>query len=585
MNHPARLLITALAAVAPFAVPAHAELNFLGGVSLPNSAEILSYDKATSSLLSTYSSATGQGVQIYTLGSNGALGAVRNVNLSGAAFALNDTFSLSSVVVDTQNRDFAVATLIPKANNTTQGKAVFFQVSTGTVLTTLDVGYHPDSVTITPDGTRIVIANEGEATGNPDNPSNVSTTPAAGSISVINLSGITNTAGIQGLTGSAVTTKTFEAANLANGVSIENLRNNRDVPIAATLGGVSRIASGDRYLDIEPEYITTTNTTAYISLQENNAIAVYDLATDKITAIHDLGTVNQRMDASNAGGDGINVNDTVAALRSPDTIAKFERAGTTYIVTANEGDYRPDDADRITYAAAVTAGLVDPATKAALDAQYAGNSTAPGALGNLRISKIDGDTNGDGKIDVVTTISSRSISIVNGNTGAVVFDSGSMIEDFVAANDPTTFNINAEGSTMANFAGTLDSRSRDKGPEIEAVAFGSVDGHDYIFAAAERQNGIFAFDVTDLNNIQIVDYYNLLTGENGGGDYRAPESLLFISAADSPTGKALLIAGFEISGSIAVFDLSGISAIPEPASAAALLGAASLGLVLCRRRR
>lgn len=574
MNHPTRLALITLAASASLVLPARAEFNFLGGVQIANGAEILSYDKNSHSLLSTYSSDSGHGIRIYGLSGTGQLSTTRDVDLS-TQFGIDatSTFSLSSVVADSRGRDFGVASLIPTDRGATSGKVVFFQLSTGSVLSSVDVGYHPDSVTITPDGNRIVVANEGEFID--------TTTQTAGSISVINLSGITNTAGVAGLNNSAVTTKTFEAANLGAGVSIADLRNNRD-----TLS--TPVAGGDRHLDIEPEYITANNGQAYVSLQEANAVAVYDFVEEKFTAIHDLGTAPVRMDASDRDGAGV-IDKNIAALRAPDTIKQFESGGTTYIVTANEGDYRPDDGDRITYANAVAGNLIDSATKTALDSLYGGsNSATSGRLGRLQISLINGDTDGDGDIDVVTVAGSRGISIINAETGELAFDSGAMIEDYVFANDPGTFNIDAEALILeagdVTLAGLVDARSRSKGPEVEAVEFGTVNGRNYVFAAAERQNGIFAFDITDLNNVQIVDYFNFVTGTETV-DYIAPESLLFISAEDSPTGEALLIAGFEVSGSIAVFGLGGLSAIPEPASAAALLGAVTLGLALCRRRR
>lgn len=565
------LLVGAACALFPVS-NALAEFTVLDTASIANGAEILSYDAVSGSLLSTYSSGSGHGIRLYGLSSTGQLSVTRDVDLSNAfGNGAGGVYSLSSVAADTQGRDFGVASLIPADRFSSTGKVVFFQLSTGNILNTLDVGYHPDSVAISPDGSRVVIANEGEF----DKDAPVQT---PGSLSVVSLSSITNVSDFSSLGSGSVTTTTFESANLASGVSIDGLRNNRD-----TL--TTKIPVAERHLDIEPEYIVAGNDKAYVSLQEQNAVAVYDYASGKISAIHDLGTSVVRMDANR--NNGISVTDQINALRSPDTIAKFERAGQTYIVTANEGDFRPDDGDRIAYSTAVAQGLIAPETKAALDALYGGNSAASSALGDLRISKIDGDTDGDGKIDVVTAISTRGISIINAESGAFVFDSGSMIEDYVAANDPTTFNINGEDLTRANFAGSVDSRSRDKGPEIEAVAVGTVNGRDYVFAAAERQNGIFAFDITDFDNVQIVDYFNFFTAETNFGDFRAPESLLFIPAENSPTGTALLVAGFEVSGSIAVFDLSNLASavIPEPSSAVALAGAAVLGLTVSRRRR
>ena len=109
----------------------------------------------------------------------------------------------------------------------------------------------------------------------------------------------------------------------------------------------------------------------------------------------------------------------------------------------------------------------------------------------------------------------------------------------------------------------------------------------------ERENGIFQFDVTDLNNVFIAGYINPITGAtdgSSGGVYISPESMLFLAAgaAGNPTLKNLLIVGFEGTGgngSIGVFEVTSTSAIPEPSTYAALAGLGVLGLALSRRRR
>ncbi len=189
-----------LGASCAFALPALVsaqQINFLDGVALPDSGgEILSYYSAggTGFIASTYSSGTSgaHGVRLTQLQANGSLSspAVAQIDL-GSTFGATGVFSLSSVQVDNQGRDFGVATLIPGAageqRGSVLGKAVFFQLSTGSVLGSVDVGYHPDSVTITPDGNRLVIANEGEFISNagPQTP---------GSVSVVQLTGVTSAA-------------------------------------------------------------------------------------------------------------------------------------------------------------------------------------------------------------------------------------------------------------------------------------------------------------------------------------------------------------------------------------------------------
>ena len=81
-------------------------------------------------------------------------------------------------------------------------------------------------------------------------------------------------------------------------------------------------------------------------MQENNAIAVVDLATAKIERIfglgyEDHGAENNGLDASNKDK-AINIQPyaNVRGLYMPDTIASYQVNGVNYLVTANEGDSR-----------------------------------------------------------------------------------------------------------------------------------------------------------------------------------------------------------------------------------------------------
>ena len=584
------LLVGASCALLP--VSAFAELSFLSGVNVTRGGEIVAFDKANDLVLTTNSfNAAGlenHAINIYSLSNTGSLNLTTTVNLNTSVFAsVTDILSVSSVAVDPLGRDFGVASVIPTANNTTQGRIALFQLSTGTVLKTLDVGYHPDSVSFTPNGSRILVANEGEfvTTG----------AQAPGSVSIVDVSSVTGGAtGISSLSASNVSDVNF-SSGLAAGVSITGLRNNR----LDTL----QVKTADA-LDVEPEYITSTNDKAYVTLQENNAIAVVDLTgvnAGKVTDIHLLGTINQRIDASDRDGvagspaterpadlvyasnyPAAKVDDVVAGMPMPDTAVTFQKNGVQVIATANEGDFRLDDADRIRVREIGTGQR---------DATVFTTTLRDNAvLGRLRVSSIDGDTDADGQIEVPTMPGTRSFTLWNAETGAIVFDSGSAIEDYVKANNLSTFGI----ETGTAGVGFFDSRSDDKGPEPEALAFGQVNGRDLIFVGAERENGIFQFDITDLNNVEITGYYNTVTGtaDDGFGAFISPESIQFISASDSPTGQALIIVGYEgvfdpsasidISGSLAVYS---VSAIPEPSTAAALAGFGALGLAALRRRR
>jgi len=576
-------LIAALLASLPLA--SHAGITFLSGVSTPGGGEVVSFDPNTNRLLSTTSLAgINHQIDAYSLLANGTLTPATPTFLN-SVFGAANTSSISSVYSD--SRGFGVATVIPTAKGASDfGRLAFFDPSTGTVFHTVDLGYHPDHVSSTPDGTKLLIANEGEY-GSTDSavPEAVN---RAGSVTVVDLSSVTSgnfLTQIPSLGATNVATYEFTAPNLAVGVTIDGTRNNRLDTLSVKTADAA---------DIEPEFITATNDKAFITLQENNAIATLNLTgpdVGKYTAINNLGTITTVIDASdrdpqNGGTTAININDTVAGLPMPDTIVSFSKGGVTYLATANEGDNRVDDADRVRGASAG----IDTTDGGLGDVFYSGSLSSSAGIGRLYLSNIDGNVDGDGAIDVPTTIGTRSFSIYNSANGTRVFDSGSMIEEYSRLNDPTTFNLDVEDDSISQ----IDKRSDNKGPEPEALAFGSIDGRDFIFLGAERQNGIYQFDVTDFSNISIVGYFNTFTsGLDSGGDFISPETIRFIAASDNITGQNLLIVGYEgapdafqnqiadaYEGSIAVYAVT----IPEPTTFL-LIGLGSSFLLLNSRRR
>jgi hypothetical protein len=557
----------ALASVAlvPFVLPvvASAQIQFLGGASLPYGGEIVSYSNGQ--ILTTNSGNGSHGIQAYSLGSNGTLTSGISIDLATTFGGAANINSISSVLAD--SRGFGVASVIPNGKTSTDfGRIAIFNSSTGSILKTLDVGFHPDSVTITPDGSKLIITNEGEYGSTSKSTAEAYARP--GSISVINLSGIISADDVSNLTSANVATYDFSAPNLASGVSLTGIRDNT---FSSNNAGTTALMA-----NIEPEYTTASNTKAFITLQENNAIATFDFAAGKFEKISSLGTITQTIDASDkdgtSGGKLISINDVVKGLPMPDTITQFSRGGSTYLVTVNEGDARGDDND---IARGATAGLIDTSNSGGGDLYYAGDVGNTG-IGRLNILKDMGNLDGDAGIEDPTMMGTRSFSIWSASTQERVFDSASMIEQYVASNDSSTFNMN-DGLTTK-----YDERSDDKGPEPEALAFGTIGGRDYVFVGAERQNGIFQFDITDFGNVSITSYFNTASSTaDSGGDFISPESIAFLNAANNPTGQNLLVVGYEgtgSNGSIAVF-----SVVPEPHSAL-LLGIATV-LVAARRRR
>jgi len=556
-----------------------------GTGSRVGSAEILAYTPADNfTVLSTVGDNAGGsfGVQILSLSGAGALSEKGFADFSSIFGAAANWNGASSVAADPLGRGFGAVSLIPAASSTTLGKVAFFDYRGATAngarnLVVLDVGFHPDSVRFSDDGMKLFVANEGEFI-----PSSAVNAP--GSISIIDLSSIAGIGNVSILTNANVSTFDFQAANLGAGVTLAGLRNHS---IAAVGTSGTFIASVPNFNDplifndvnfhrgIEPEYITQSGNKLFVSLQENNAVGVFDLTSSKWSAIHKLGTISQVIDASDRDGAGGTtpalIDDTVKGLPMPDTIASYTVAGTTYFVTANEGDARPDDRDISRFGDIAGNDSMNPILDPAFPVTQTG-VRADGVLGRLNLSRLDGDTNADGKIDDPTMIGTRSFSIWNGTTGALVWDSGdsllTSLEAILLSLDPTRHNMN--NGLTSNF----DTRSDDKGPEPEAITIGEIDGTPYAFVGLERQNGLLMFDISDPLAPFFVDYIN-----SAGEGLVSPESLTFIPAADSPSGQPLLLSGYEVTNGIGVYSVS----VSEPSSTALLAGGV-LGWMGRRRR-
>ena len=129
----------------------------------------------------------------------------------------------------------------------------------------------------------------------------------------------------------------------------------RTVIATAGFSGVPIVGNNVRTttgMDFEPEYIAITQdgSQAFVTLQEGNAIGVLDLTTNSFTQVIGLGAKDFSLEGNQIDplNDGVVAFDSHAAkgLYMPDTIAVHTWLGETYLVMANEGDFREDDGDR-----------------------------------------------------------------------------------------------------------------------------------------------------------------------------------------------------------------------------------------------
>ena len=320
-------------------------------------------------------------------------------------------------------------------------------------------------------------------------------------------------------------------------------------------------------VDLEPEYIAVSGGKAYVTLQENNAIAVLDIESQAFEGVYSAGfedhsTTAIDLDKKDDAYDP-QTYESLLGIRMPDGIAAFTVEGTTYLVTANEGDAREwGDEDQGTfYLSEDERDFGEEGVTSPTGAITAENSGLEGKVVFFKTEDFDGL---DPEKDYV--FGGRSFTVFQATENGLeeVFTSGDDFEAHTAQYVPEYFNASNDNAV-------LDDRSGKKGPEAESVTVGTVDGKTYAFVALERTGGVMVYDVTDPEAITFVNYVNTRdfgTTVEGSEEYEdgeldkwvtggdvAPEGLLFLDAASSPNGEPLLLAACEVSGTVAVYQL------------------------------
>ncbi len=424
--------------------------------------------------------------------------------------------------------DGIVAVATENANPQLNGKIVFFDAD-GVYINEVSAGAMPDMITFSKDYTKVITANEGE-------PNSDYSVDPEGSITVVDISG--GIANVTSANATQIMLTQFNGQEIA--LRAQGIR------IFTTSASVAQ--------DLEPEYVAVSddNTRAYITLQENNAMLVVNLITNTVESIQALGFADysegsgNSLDASDQSGAILNTSGIpIRGAYMPDAIAYSNINGSGYVFMANEGDSREFgsvvDANRISSS---VFNNLDPL--AFPDASILRNNRF---LGRLNALKYSGDTDGDGDYDELHVLGSRSFTIRNAATNELVFDSKDLFEKITAASPLTAAFFNASNSSGAAVS---KNRSDDKGPEPEGITVAEIDGVHYAFIALERVGGCMVFNVENPNAPLFVTYANNRT-LNGSGPDLGAEGILFIDAADSPTGESIVILANEVSSTLSIF--------------------------------
>lgn len=471
---------------------------------------------------------------------NGANGTVDVLDLHNPALPTRvgslSVAGLGSGVNSVAVHDGLVAIAIQAPVKTDPGFVSLYEAATLRLLETLQVGALPDMLVFTKNGRYLLVANEGE----PNSYGAADSVDPEGSISVIR---------VKRHGRSTVKTADFKAY-----IGREDALRAKGIRIYGPGANAAQ--------DFEPEYIAISpdGETAYVTLQENNAVAIVDIERAKVVAVKPLGLKDHSLpgkglDASDEGG-GADTNagspaikigpQPVRGMYQPDAIASFAIRGKTYLITANEGDTRswPGFDEEIRIRAHCSAGL-DPAVFGADAARLLFDSN----LGRLRITTTpnagSNGKNAAGQCTELLAYGARSFSIWDTRL-RLVYDSGDELEQRTQALPNAPFNASHDNNT-------LDSRSPNKGPEPEGVAVARFGARTFAFIGLERVGGVMVFDVSTPASPSFLTYLNTRSGATGD---RGPEGLLLIKGKDSPNGKPLLIVGNEVSGTTAVFQIN-----------------------------
>jgi DNA-binding beta-propeller fold protein YncE len=392
-------------------------------------------------------------------------------------------------------REEVVAATFNARPGETNGWLCLFDAETRTLRRKIQVGATPDMVTFTQNGQHLLVANEAERIRGGDPVAEIADPP--GSVTIIPMRG-------QQPQIDAISTVGFPAS----------------------LPGI-RVAPGRTATnDVEPEYITVSkdSKTAWVTLQENNAIAEIDIRAGKLRKVTSLGTKSYNSEVNAIDPfDSDAIPDLqpvpVRSLYQPDAIADYRAAdGRVYLVMANEGDARSDDSD-VKRAASGGSALFAPEVVDPL-------------LQRLNVSTIDTTSPTD-----LVGFGARSFSIRT-TGGELVYDSGKQLDQ--------------KAIDLGIYA---DSRSDDKGVEPEGVALAKLGDRTLAFIGMERPtvSAVAMFDITDPLRVRFIDFI-VGSAANLGSTKSdvSPEGLTTFEQ----DGKLFLAVSHEVSHTTTLYQIS-----------------------------
>ncbi|CAH1785683.1 unnamed protein product [Owenia fusiformis] len=404
------------------------------------------------------------------------------------------------------------------------------------LVNTLTVGSLPDMVAFTSDCKKAVIAIEGER-----REINGQAVDPEGEIAIVEF--------IPGLPLS------FKITNL-------NFKAFNSMAAAYMRRGVRKIFPNNTFSeDLEPEYVTISDDdrTAYVVLQENNAMVKVDLTSDKIIDIFPLGTKDWsalKLDPSDRDG-GINLASyPIRGIYNPDSIKFMNINGEDYIITANEGDEKEYEFSNSEPWSESTEGsklgrLLSNDVSDELKSLLMDETK----LGRMPFSTTEQDLSQDGgKLLDFLTYGGRSFSLFRASDMSQAYDSGDKFEQEIKRSFPDYFNA-AMKIGIPQIA------------EPEGIAAGRIGNKTVIFVTMERPGMTAIFSIGSRGRLK-PKFESI---HNGAGcnptkkveelyrdreiQYGSAETGVFIPKTDSPNGKDLFIVVGTFTSTVSIYEV------------------------------
>lgn len=235
----------------------------------------------------------------------------------------------------------------------------------------------------------------------------------------------------------------------------------------------------------------------------------------------------------------------VLALLEPADLGVVTVGDRDYLVTANTGLA----VDRIR----VSEARLDPDTAAAL-----GPAVSDTRLGRLYVSPSAGDTDGDGDLDRLVAHGGRSFSVWSEGWD-LLFDSGDLLEQILAAVDPFHFNAGPRGIDF-------DEQSPGPGPEPSAIGLRWMGNGRLLVAVALRGHGSLQFfryrvDTGDIAYLGHRSGRNFDVSFTFEGVYRdpaaagdlAPSEIVMIPSGPGRPNLLMVVAN-SLSGTVSIWE-------------------------------